>query len=160
MSVLCTYTHGLTHSGSSLASWVLSAVMWVKELDLKQSCHFACLSVFGKACKCVWGFSLNKQVPKSVPITPIKWCSHQHLWVPGPQEPAGLSERIWLWGTLTQPVIHEAGTHMRSLNSAGIISYKFWRNSSLVFITEDVLDSIDQNFVCKIGLFKYSIMTY
>lgn len=95
---------------------------------------------------CVWGFSLNKQVPKSVPITPIKWCSHQHLWVPGPQEPAGLSERIWLWGTLTQPVIHEAATHMRSLYSVRIISEKIWRNSFPVFITDYVLYSVDSTF--------------
>lgn len=61
---------------------------------VKQGCHFAALSVSAEARASVRGVSLNKQVPKSAPITPIKRCSHHHLWVPGPREPVSLSQGV------------------------------------------------------------------
>ena len=72
------------------------------------------LSLYLSVCLCwgegvcvsewLWGVSLNKQVPKSAPITPIKLCSHHRLWDPGPREPVSLSERVnWRpgWHTLS-----------------------------------------------------------
>lgn len=77
--------------------WIFGTGIWVKTWSgEQQSCHFACLSVCAEAGVhvCVREVSLNKQVPKSAPITPIKQCSHHDPWVLGPRQPVSLFERV------------------------------------------------------------------
>lgn len=106
MSLLYTHahTHGHTHiHNHTLRLHLLIRDLWCRDVgedtgwrEAELSLCLVCLSVLRHECVrvYVWGVFLNKQVPKSTPITPIKQCSHHHLWVLGPQEPVSLSERV------------------------------------------------------------------
>lgn len=112
----------------------------------------ACLPLL--RCPSVWGVSLNKQVPKSTPITPIKLCSHHNLCVLGPKSLLACLKELTVEQADTPSRLCATHTRVPTLNLSYSI-YLLAEISNKLFT--DICILFLENLQVYVFLFSFSI---